>query len=101
MKNLLAGTAIVAIAGVVAIGAPTKAQSQEFNLTFQSTWSAADPHHHNFERWAAEVEKNTNGRVTIETLPAGSVVPGRRCPWLAAPRFPGRSVPAANDRTET
>jgi TRAP-type mannitol/chloroaromatic compound transport system substrate-binding protein len=75
MKNLLAGTAIVAIAGVVAIGAPSKAQSQEFNLTFQSTWSAADPHHHNFERWAAEVEKNTSGRVVIETLPAGSVVP--------------------------
>jgi TRAP-type mannitol/chloroaromatic compound transport system substrate-binding protein len=75
MKNLLAGTAIIAIAGVVAIGAPTKAQSQEFDLTFQSTWSAADPHHHNFERWAAEVEKNTSGRVVIETLPAGSIVP--------------------------
>lgn len=75
MKNLLAGTAIVAIAGIVAVGVPTKAHSQEFNLTFQSTWPAADPHHHNFERWAAEVEKNTSGRVVIETLPAGSIVP--------------------------
>ncbi|MCC5979960.1 MAG: TRAP transporter substrate-binding protein [Salinarimonas sp.] len=75
MKNLLAGTAIVAIAGIVAVGTPTTAQSQEFNLTFQSTWPSADPHHHNFERWAAEVEKNTNGRVVVETLPAGAVVP--------------------------
>lgn len=75
MKNLLAGTAIVAIAGIAAVGIPTQAHSQEFDLTFQSTWSAADPHHHNFERWAAEVEKNTSGRVVIETLPAGSIVP--------------------------
>jgi TRAP-type mannitol/chloroaromatic compound transport system substrate-binding protein len=75
MKKLLTGTAMAAIVGLGAFGAPTTALSQEFNLTFQSTWSAADPHQTNFVRWAEEVTRNTMGRVRIETLPAGAVVP--------------------------
>lgn len=76
MKKVLAGTAAVALAGVVVTGMGTPASAQEeFNLTFQSTWSSSDPHQTNFVRWAEQVEKNTGGRVTIETLPAGAVVP--------------------------
>lgn len=76
MKKVLAGTAAVALAGfvVTGMGAPASAQ-EEFNLTFQSTWSSSDPHQTNFVRWAEQIEKNTGGRVTIETLPAGAVVP--------------------------
>lgn len=75
MRNLLSGTALAAIVGLGSFGLPSTALSQEFNLTFQSTWSAADPHQTNFVRWAAEIERVTNGRVKIETLPAGAVVP--------------------------
>lgn len=63
--------AVVALAG----GVPVTAEAQEFRLTFQSTWPAADPHQTNFVRWAEQIEKNTGGRVVIETLPAGAVVP--------------------------
>jgi TRAP-type mannitol/chloroaromatic compound transport system substrate-binding protein len=63
--------AVVALAG----GVPATAEADEFRLTFQSTWPSADPHQTNFVRWAEQVAKNTGGRVQIETLPAGSVVP--------------------------
>ena len=75
MRNLLSGTALAAIVGMGAFGAPTDALSQEFNLTFQSTWSSSDPHQTNFVRWTEEIERNTMGRVKIEALPAGAVVP--------------------------
>jgi TRAP-type mannitol/chloroaromatic compound transport system substrate-binding protein len=75
MRNLLTGTALAAIVGIGAFGAPTTALSQEFNLTFQSTWSSADPHQTNFVRWTEEIERNTMGRVRIQALPAGAVVP--------------------------
>jgi TRAP-type mannitol/chloroaromatic compound transport system substrate-binding protein len=61
--------------GMVA-AAPAPASAQEtFNLTMQATWPSGDPHFLNFSRWAEEVEKHTQGRVQIETLPAGAVVP--------------------------
>jgi TRAP-type mannitol/chloroaromatic compound transport system substrate-binding protein len=71
---LLSSVGVAALAALVA--APTVAPAQEtFNLTMQSTWPAGDPHHLNFERWAEQVEKHTGGRVQIETLPSGAVVP--------------------------
>lgn len=47
----------------------------EFRWTFQSTWPAGDPHHLNFERWVEQIERYSGGRIQIETLPAGSIVP--------------------------
>lgn len=74
-KKLWVPVAMAAGAALMA-GTATSAQAQaEFNLTFQSTWPSADPHHHNFVRWAEEIERTTNGRVRIETLSAGAVVP--------------------------
>lgn len=75
MRNFLTGTVLVGVASFASLALPAGALAQEFNLTFQSTWPAGDPHHLMFTRWAEEVEKLTNGRVTIETLPAGAVVP--------------------------
>jgi TRAP-type mannitol/chloroaromatic compound transport system substrate-binding protein len=68
---------LIASASILAAfaGAPTEVKAQaEFQLTMQSTWPAGDPHHLNFERWAEQVEKYTQGRVSIETLPAGTIV---------------------------
>lgn len=75
MKKLLLGTAAVALVGVMATGLAGEAEAQEYNLTFQSTWPSGDPHQTNFLRWAEQIEINTAGRVTIEALPAGAVVP--------------------------
>jgi TRAP-type mannitol/chloroaromatic compound transport system substrate-binding protein len=75
-RLLLASSAgALILAGVLAVPAAAPAQ-ETFTLTMQATWPAGDPHFvGNFERWAAQVEKHTSGRVQIETLPAGSVVP--------------------------
>ena len=67
---LLTASALVAVAG-----ASGQASAEaEFELTMQSTWPSGDPHHLNFERWAEQIEKHTQGRVSIETLPAGTIV---------------------------
>lgn len=75
MRHLNAAAAAAAAVALGAVAAPGPASAQEFRLTFQSTWPSADPHQTNFTRWAQEVERNTGGRVRIETLPAGAVVP--------------------------
>jgi TRAP-type mannitol/chloroaromatic compound transport system substrate-binding protein len=75
-RLLLASSAgALALAGVLA--APAAAPAQEtYTLTMQATWPAGDEHFvNNFERWAEQVETHTGGRVQIETLPAGAVVP--------------------------
>lgn len=78
-KNKLAQPAVAGLAGLaVCLALPLSAEGQEqevYELTMQATWPAGDPHYVNFERWAEQVEKHTGGRVQIETLPAGSVVP--------------------------
>jgi TRAP-type mannitol/chloroaromatic compound transport system substrate-binding protein len=69
---LVAGTAAIALL----TGAATASAQETYTLTMQATWPAGDPHFvHNFERWAEQVEHHTGGRVQIETLPAGAVVP--------------------------
>jgi TRAP-type mannitol/chloroaromatic compound transport system substrate-binding protein len=61
---------------VMVVAAPSVAPAQEtFTLTMQATWPAGDPMFANFERWASQVETHTGGRVQIEALPAGAVVP--------------------------
>jgi TRAP-type mannitol/chloroaromatic compound transport system substrate-binding protein len=67
---------VLGVAGLALLAAaPGPAGAQEFSLVMQATWPAGDPHYFNFERWAAQVEKMTQGRVQIETLPAGAIVP--------------------------
>ncbi len=46
-----------------------------FDLTFQSAYPAGDPQFLHFQEWAEEVARYSGGRLTIETLPAGAVVP--------------------------
>ena len=66
---------LVAAGAILAVSGAQQAQADaEFELTMQSTWASGDPHHLNFERWAEEIEYQTEGRVEIETLPAGAIV---------------------------
>lgn len=51
------------------------AAAQEIRLTGQSTHPPTANLHPIFELWAKTVEEMTAGRVKIETLPAGAVVP--------------------------
>lgn len=95
-RQLLAGAAVGA-AGVAlsACGAPTTPQAgstpgapaqapksapaapsgQVFTLKMQSTWTATDWHHQNPTGFVDKVTKMSGGRLKIELLPAGAVVP--------------------------
>jgi TRAP-type mannitol/chloroaromatic compound transport system substrate-binding protein len=77
MKRHLAMAAGGAAACALLVAMPGEAPAQEetFQLTMQATWPTGDPHYFNFTRWAEEVERMTRGRVQIETLPAGAIVP--------------------------
>ncbi|MCC5979573.1 MAG: TRAP transporter substrate-binding protein [Salinarimonas sp.] len=56
--------------------APGSAFAQEsFNLTFQSAYPAGDPQFLHFQEWAEDIARYSGGRLNIETLPAGAVVP--------------------------
>jgi TRAP-type mannitol/chloroaromatic compound transport system substrate-binding protein len=69
--------ALVAAGAVgLAGGAATQAQEQEtFQLTVQSAYPSGAPQYQGYERWIEQVERLTGGRVQIEFMPAGSVVP--------------------------
>lgn len=53
---------------------PTLAQ-EKFKLKFQATWPAGSTLYDNFKMFCADVKKMSAGRLEIEHLPAGAVVP--------------------------
>lgn len=72
LKSLFSATAL-ATAAVAFLPA---AQAQEsFDLVFQSAYPSGDPQYEHFAWWAERVTNFTNGRLTIEALPAGAIVP--------------------------
>ncbi len=67
-----------AATGTVAAGAlaaPMIATAQTTSLRFQSTWPAKDIFHEYASDFAKKVNDMAGGRLKIEVLPAGSVVP--------------------------
>jgi TRAP-type mannitol/chloroaromatic compound transport system substrate-binding protein len=64
------------VAGLLALvpGAPASAQDSKV-LKMQATWPASLTLYENFTYFAERVEKISGGRLKIETLPAGAVVP--------------------------
>ena len=67
-----------AAAGTVAVGglaAPMISKAQTVSLRFQSTWPAKDIFHEYANDFAKKVNDMAGGRLKIEVLPAGSVVP--------------------------
>ncbi|MET0312025.1 MAG: TRAP transporter substrate-binding protein [Burkholderiaceae bacterium] len=70
-RNLLKGAAVAA----GAMSAPMVAMAQTTSLRFQSTWPAKDIFHEYANDFAKKVNDMAGGRLKIEVLPSGAVVP--------------------------
>lgn len=70
LKKAASGTAAAG-----ALAAPMIATAQTVSLRFQSTWPAKDIFHEYANDFAKKVNDMASGRLRIEVLPAGSVVP--------------------------
>jgi TRAP-type mannitol/chloroaromatic compound transport system substrate-binding protein len=67
--------ATAAAAGAGALAAPMISSAQTTALRFQSTWPAKDIFHEFANDFAKKVNDMAGGRLKIEVLPAGAVVP--------------------------
>ena len=70
-RNMLKGAAVAA----GAMSAPMIASAQTATLRFQSTWPAKDIFHEYANDFAKKVNDMAGGRIKIEVLPSGAVVP--------------------------
>lgn len=70
-RNLIKGAAVAA----GALSAPMVATAQTTALRFQSTWPSKDIFHEYAQDFAKKVNDMAGGRLKIEVLPAGAVVP--------------------------
>jgi TRAP-type mannitol/chloroaromatic compound transport system substrate-binding protein len=70
-RSLLKGAAVAA----GALSAPMIARAQTTSLRFQSTWPSKDIFHEYAQDFAAKVNTMASGKLKIEVLPAGAVVP--------------------------
>jgi TRAP-type mannitol/chloroaromatic compound transport system substrate-binding protein len=68
-------TASAGAIGAAAAAAPMVSRAQTVNLRFQSTWPAKDIFHEFANDFAKKVNDMAGGRLRIEVLPAGAVVP--------------------------
>jgi len=67
--------AAAATAGTAALGFPMVSKAQTTTLRFQSTWPTKDIFHEYAGDFVKKVNDMSGGRLKIELLPAGSVVP--------------------------
>src|SRR5690349_7333852 len=70
-RSLLKGAAVAA----GAMSAPMVSMAQTTSLRFQSTWPAKDILHEYAQDFAKKVNDMAGGRLKIEVLPSGAVVP--------------------------
>ncbi len=71
LRKLLGATA-VAVSALILSGASMAA---DYNWTFQTSETAGEPGFVNKQKWAESVKQMSGGRIEIELLPIGSVVP--------------------------
>jgi TRAP-type mannitol/chloroaromatic compound transport system substrate-binding protein len=67
--------ASAAAVGTTALAAPMVSTAQTASFRFQSTWPAKDIFHEYANDFAKKINDMAGGRLKIEVLPAGSVVP--------------------------
>ena len=67
--------AATAVAATGALAAPAVSRAQTTSLRFQSTWPAKDIFHEYANDFAKKVNDMAGGRLKIDVLPAGAVVP--------------------------
>ena len=70
-KNVLSA----AVLSASVIGFAGAAAAQEYSWTFQTSETAGEPGFINKQNWADSVEEMSGGRIEIEILPIGAVVP--------------------------
>ena len=70
LKNAATGTVAAG-----ALAAPMISRAQTVSMRFQSTWPAKDIFHEYANDFAKKVNDMAGGRLKIEVLPSGSVVP--------------------------
>jgi TRAP-type mannitol/chloroaromatic compound transport system substrate-binding protein len=70
VKGLISAAALVA-----GLAMPLQATAQTKTLKLQASWPAAQTIYDNFTQFATRVEQLTGGRIKIETMPGGQVVP--------------------------
>jgi len=70
-RKLLKGAAV----GASALSVPMISTAQTTTLRFQSTWPAKDIFHEFAQDYAKKINDMAGGRLKIEVLPAGAVVP--------------------------
>jgi len=74
-RNLWIAFIILAVAATLVLQPQTTLAQSKFKLKFQATWPAGSTLYENFLMFAEQVKKMSGGRLEIETLPAGAVVP--------------------------
>jgi TRAP-type mannitol/chloroaromatic compound transport system substrate-binding protein len=74
LKRVLSLLAVVAAGTLLILQGPATAQ-QTFTLKGQSSHPATANFHLIFKLWGETVEKMSNGRLKVETLPGGAIVP--------------------------
>ena len=57
-----------------------QALAAEYEWTFQTSENTGEPQFEIKKLWASNIEKMTQGRVKIEILPTGAVVPHNQTP---------------------
>ncbi|NDA24949.1 MAG: C4-dicarboxylate ABC transporter, partial [Betaproteobacteria bacterium] len=76
MRRKFLGGAVAGSAALGSVGFPMIAKSQgTTNFRFQSTWPAKDIFHEYANDFAKKVNDMASGRLKIEVLPSGAVVP--------------------------
>ncbi len=73
-RKFLAGAA-AATAGAATIGFPMISRAETISMKWQSTWPAKDIFHEYALDFASKVNAMSGGRLKIDVLPAGAVVP--------------------------
>ena len=68
-------TGLAVAAATVALGGSGLALAQEYQWTFQTSETAGEPTFIIKQEWAERVEAMSGGRISIEILPTGAVVP--------------------------
>lgn len=72
MLKQFMGAAVMAVSAIALTGA---AAAQDYSWTFQTSENAGEPGFINKQKWAESVEEMSGGRIDIEILPIGAVVP--------------------------
>ncbi|MFN7570570.1 MAG: TRAP transporter substrate-binding protein [Betaproteobacteria bacterium] len=75
MRRSFLGRAAAATAGATALGFPMVSRAQTVAFRFQSTWPAKDIFSEYANDFAKKINDMAGGRLRIEVLPAGAVVP--------------------------